>query len=86
MLSSLHIAFACLGVAKQILNGTSPPYSLDSRTLQQIFAEGPAAHLPVAIYSVAGKYRTGKSFLLNLLHTYLQNTTKVIGSRQLMQF
>ena len=40
--------------------------------IQKIFSQPEIADKPVALYSICGKRRSGKSFLLNLLLRYLE--------------
>ena len=39
--------------------------------LEEIIEENQVGHLPVVFISVVGPFRTGKSFLLNLMSRYL---------------
>ncbi|CAK8681920.1 unnamed protein product [Clavelina lepadiformis] len=46
--------------------------NLDKNALKEVLGNEKVAEYPVAIYSVAGPFRTGKSFLLNLFVRYLE--------------
>ena len=47
-------------------------FVLDEERLREILVANPAVRdNPVIVISVAGRYRTGKSFLLSLMHRYL---------------
>ncbi|XP_076810072.1 atlastin-3-like [Clavelina lepadiformis] len=54
--------------------------NLDKSVLEKVLGNPKVAKYPVAIYSVAGPFRTGKSFLLNLFVRYLERreTTKSV--------
>lgn len=46
-------------------------YCIDEEALKTIFEYPDVANTPVAIYSLAGVFRKGKSFMLNLFLHYL---------------
>ncbi|XP_076810317.1 atlastin-2-like [Clavelina lepadiformis] len=46
--------------------------NLDKNALEKVLGNEKVAEYPVAIYSVAGPFRTGKSFLLNLFVRYFE--------------
>lgn len=47
-------------------DGDDSKIQLDVNALFKVFRDSNCADLPVAVYSVAGPFRTGKSFLLDL--------------------
>ena len=49
---------------------------LDEEALRKIVCAENVKDLDVAVVSIAGAYRTGKSFLMNLLASYLQQYQK----------
>ncbi|XP_076810314.1 uncharacterized protein LOC143453047 [Clavelina lepadiformis] len=49
--------------------------SLDEKVLQSVLGNPEVSDLPVALYSIAGPFRTGKSLLLNLFARYLEKKT-----------
>jgi len=51
-------------------------YSVDRNQLEMVFGQGSIADLPVAVYSVAGAFRKGKSFLLNFFIRFLTAVTE----------
>ncbi|XP_076808981.1 uncharacterized protein LOC143452043 [Clavelina lepadiformis] len=59
--------------AVQIWKRENGRYHLDRRALKKIFGRDEVVNKPVAIYSIAGECRQGKSFLLNLLLQYLRS-------------
>ena len=61
------------------LNGT---YSVDQNQLETVFGQESVADLPVAVYSVAGAFLKGKSFMLNFFIRFLTAATQEkVGSQ-----
>ena len=56
------------------LNETNLNIELDILALISVLRNPNYANYPVAIYSIAGPYRSGKSFLQNLLIHYIQSS------------
>lgn len=50
--------------------------TLDRDALKKILLAEHVKNLPVVVISIAGKFRTGKSFLLNFFLQYMRNKTK----------
>ena len=57
------------------LDGDEPKFKID--VLQQMIEEAGIKHKNVYVIAVSGVYRSGKSFLLYLLYTYLEYYTQV---------
>ena len=50
--------------------GEQLEFEVDIKALKNVFNQPEVADNPIALYSIAGKRRGGKSFLLNLLLYY----------------
>ena len=57
------------------LDGGEPKFKID--ILQQMIEEAGIKHKNVYVIAVSGVYRSGKSFFLNLLYTYLEYLSQV---------
>ena len=51
-------------------------YQMDFEALKHIFTNELVADTLVAVYCIAGKFRSGKSFILDLFLKYLMNGEK----------
>ena len=57
------------------LDGNSADYQ--SKLLQQMIVEAGIEYKDVYVIAISGVYRSGKTFFLNLLHTYIDYYIKV---------
>ena len=58
------------------LSGDKPKFEID--VLQRMIDEAKVNHKDVYVIAISGVYRSGKTFLLNLLYTYLEYYRKVV--------
>jgi len=71
--SASHIGHRAVQILRPDVNST---YSVDENQLETVFGQKSVADLPVAVYSVAGAFRKGKSFMLNFFIRFLTAVTE----------
>ena len=71
--SASHIGHRAVQILRSDVNST---YSVDENQLETVFGQKSVADLPVAVYSVAGAFRKGKSFMLNFFIRFLTAVTE----------
>lgn len=65
--------------AVQIVACKNHRFELQLEALQEILNVGDLKERSVVVASIAGSYRTGKSFLLNFFVTYLRAQVRLIN-------
>ncbi|XP_076810313.1 atlastin-1-like [Clavelina lepadiformis] len=68
----LKTAFATSSEVINIIKKENGKTTLNKDALERVLGNPTVAKYPVAVYSVAGPFRTGKSFLFNLFVRYLE--------------